>query len=529
MQFIDGDDLATHLAGQGPLEPEQAVDVIAQIASALDAAHAAGLVHRDVKPANVLVKDGKAYLTDFGLTKQTAASKPLTETGQTLGTVGYMAPEQIEGQTVDHRSDVYALGCLLYHCLTGAAPFERDTAVATIYAHLSEPPPRPSTNEKVPDALDAVVQRALAKHPDDRFQSAGELAEAARAALSGIAPTLPAPRRRRTRPRTGAAGRRPARPLLIGAGLAMVAILAAVLVIALGGDDEKEATVERFTVRTIPLQGNSFGVAADPQSSSVWVTSADKGLLTRIDTSSNEPVEPPLRLGEDPFGLAVGTHLWVPLFGEGVVLRMPAARRIGTPERVRVGGEPTQVAVTAGAAWVVDETGFVKRIDPDTMRLKGRPVPVGPGARQIAADFAGAWASNTPRGTVTRIDEQGRVVGRPIKVGSEPAGVALAAGKVWVANTGDGTVSVLDARTGRPVGRPVPVGRGPFGVAAGEGYVWVTNTGGNSVSRLDPKTARVVGRPIRVGPAPIGISVGRGAVWVGTSGAQALSVIRISR
>ena len=174
----------------------RAARIAAQIGAALDAAHARGLVHRDVKPANILLADpGGAehcYLTDFGLTKQTAASTALTQTGTVMGTVHYIAPEQLRGEAVDGRTDVYALGCVLYELLTGRPPFVRDTDVATLFAHLSQAPP------SLEGPLDDVVQRALAKDPADRFQSAGELGRAAElgATQSGTirvtAPVVPA-------------------------------------------------------------------------------------------------------------------------------------------------------------------------------------------------------------------------------------------------------------------------------------------------------------------------------------------------
>ena len=143
MQYIEGFDLSAMLRRDGRLRPYRAVDVCRQVASALDAAHAMGLIHRDVKPANVLIEGRTAFLTDFGLTKRLdGAHTELTRAGDVVGTIHYVAPEQIEGGQVSARSDVYSLGCLLFHCLSGQVPFARDTDVAVIYAHLSEEPPK---------------------------------------------------------------------------------------------------------------------------------------------------------------------------------------------------------------------------------------------------------------------------------------------------------------------------------------------------------------------------------------------------
>src|SRR5262245_35596430 len=204
MRYVEGTDLRTLLAEQGPLPPERAVGICAQVADALEAAHERGLVHRDVKPANILVgKNDHAYLSDFGLIRRQEVSTVITKTGQFMGTIDYVAPEQIKGEAVDGRADVYSLGCVLYECLTGEAPFRRETEVATLYAHLEDPPPVPSvTVPAVPEMLDEVVARAMAKAADDRFSTAGEFGAAIGAAAGpqviSTRQRLPERRRRRT-------------------------------------------------------------------------------------------------------------------------------------------------------------------------------------------------------------------------------------------------------------------------------------------------------------------------------------------
>src|ERR671916_54321 len=185
MQYIEGSDLATVLRTQGRLRPYRALDVCRQVAAALDAAHARGLIHRDVKPANVLIEGRTAFLTDFGLTKRLDGTHTqLTRVGDVVGTIHYVAPEQIEGNPVSARSDVYSLGCLLFHCLTGQVPFFRDTDVGVIYAHLSEDAPRLSElRPELASGLDAVIAKALDKSPDRRFKSCADLIGAARGVL----------------------------------------------------------------------------------------------------------------------------------------------------------------------------------------------------------------------------------------------------------------------------------------------------------------------------------------------------------
>jgi serine/threonine protein kinase len=190
MQYIQGSDLSTVLRSQGRLRPYRALDVCRQVAAALDAAHSQGLIHRDVKPANVLIEGRTAFLTDFGLTKRIEGTQTqLTRAGDVVGTIHYVAPEQIEGGRVDARTDIYSLGCLVYHCLSGELPFARDTDVAVIYAHLSEEPPRlTSVRPELPGGLDAVIAKALEKSPERRFQTCADLMSAARSVIDAAGP-----------------------------------------------------------------------------------------------------------------------------------------------------------------------------------------------------------------------------------------------------------------------------------------------------------------------------------------------------
>ena len=185
MRYVAGTDLHRVLPARGPARPRAGRGVVAQVADALDAAHAAGLVHRDVKPANVLIAGDHVYLSDFGITRVAEADTQITDSGGWVGTVDFMSPEHLRAEPTDARSDVYALGCVLYTALAGRPPFRRQTVPATITAHLHEPPPRPSETPGVPLAFDAVVARALAKDPADRYASAGDLGRAALAAATG--------------------------------------------------------------------------------------------------------------------------------------------------------------------------------------------------------------------------------------------------------------------------------------------------------------------------------------------------------
>ncbi len=195
MRYIEGEDLGSLLRREGPLGPDRAVQILEQVADALDAAHARGLLHRDVKPANVLLDvAGRAYLADFGLARELGADQRLTQPGQLLGTLAYASPEQIDGRPLDGRTDVYALGCVAWECLTGQPPFARDSDAAMVFAQLREAPPPLADPSGVLAPLEPILVKALAKEPVQRFGSCGELARA-------LAELVAGPRSRMARPR----------------------------------------------------------------------------------------------------------------------------------------------------------------------------------------------------------------------------------------------------------------------------------------------------------------------------------------
>ncbi len=237
MAYVEGSDLKTLLVSEGKLPLRRTLRILGQIASALDAAHARGLVHRDVKPANILVgPDDRAYLSDFGVVKELAAAGT-TRTGSFVGTIEYCAPEQIEGKDVDARADVYALACVLYECVVGTAPFHRSSDVAVLNAHLHAAPPKLSkAAPDLPAALEPVLAKALSKSPLDRYSTCDEFIALARAAA------VPEPRVSRAR-------------LAISFGLLAVAALAgaaiAIAVDRLGGGSGKAAPAPLLTTLTV--------------------------------------------------------------------------------------------------------------------------------------------------------------------------------------------------------------------------------------------------------------------------------------
>jgi YVTN family beta-propeller protein len=554
MRFVDGADLRTLVRDEGPLAPGRAAQVIAQVASALDAAHARGLVHRDIKPANVLLDGDHAYLTDFGLTKRLTGETTMTGSGRWVGTLGYIAPEQIRGERVDARTDVYALGCLLFYALTGVAPYRRDSDEATLYAHLhDEAPDARDLTPDVPPALADVVRRALAKDPDDRFPSAGDLGRAALAAVGGG--PVPGPERTVARGAAAPGGpddatavpasatpteRAPApqrapsrlRPFLAPA-IALVAGAARVLATAAllgGGGDGGGGTGAETTGATAGRTTTTAGevattVKVDPRPNAiayaggrVWVTSFQRGRLLGLAVdgrAKRRAITLPWGQGTTDVAAGFGS-LWVTNARLHQLARLDLASgrvraRIDLPR-----GNVVAVATGAGAVWVGRRAqggtapDSVVRIDPQTNAITNNLIFGEEGVNNLAAGPDGVYVTNNRRDRVSRIDRAtGQRASTP--VGSRPRGVAAGAGAVWVANYGESTVTQLTPALRRRA--TLLVGAGPAGVAVGRNAVWVTNYLGGSVSRIDPRT-RAVSEPITVGTNPFAVVAHGDTAWV---------------
>jgi serine/threonine protein kinase len=279
MRWVDGTDLRTVIHRGAGLEPPRATRITGQVAAGLDAAHRLGLVHRDVKPANILItaRSEHAYLTDFGLIKRIRGGDELTDSGEFVGTIDYIAPEQIRGESCDARSDVYSLGCVLFHCVAGRVPFDVDTGIAKIYAHLNETPPRVSELAPgVPPALSGVIERAIAKEPDDRYPSAGAFARAAASATATAADGASATAPASTVVLGHDAAASPPPPRRRGRSLPVLALLllvasvgAAAVLFATGGSDppaKKSSPVEASSFEDGALlettQGRSYVIKA---------------------------------------------------------------------------------------------------------------------------------------------------------------------------------------------------------------------------------------------------------------------------
>lgn len=318
MRLIEGRDLVQYIAENGGrLSPERAVAVVEQVAAALDSAHAAGLIHRDIKPKNILVTNARnfVYLIDFGIAR-TVADTSLTRTGHTMGTVAYMAPERFRGAT-DHRADVYSLACVLHECLTGRRPFAGDSLEEQLNAHLNTPPPQPSlTAPGIPAALDAVVACGMAKDVGHRYQTAMDLADAARAALAG--PAVPPQAPNAPPPPSGTPPyRRPthSRRLVLGvvgaSALALVAVVALVIALvvqshsAANSASPSTPTRARVPNRSGSNPGTTAAATATVPPLPPFAPPADLGANCQYPSAPDQlikPVKPPAsgRVSTDP-------------------------------------------------------------------------------------------------------------------------------------------------------------------------------------------------------------------------------------
>jgi ABC-type branched-subunit amino acid transport system substrate-binding protein/streptogramin lyase len=526
MRYVEGSDLRTLLEREGKLSPQRTLAILAQVAGALDAAHRRALVHRDMKPANVLLdEEGHAYLTDFGITKQLGGAS--TDTGRVVGTLDYLAPEQIRGDPVDARTDCYALGCVLYECLAGKPPFRRGTEAATMWAHMQDEPPPLRGHAR----LDAVLRRALAKDREHRYASCGELIADAAAALdleipgAGPRPIVPESLYRR------------APAFLVLGGLVLAAAVGLAILTMTGGDDGDTEALGNGIAALDPASGDvgSFVDSSTPPGNvavgdgAVWVLNNERETVSRIDPRTKQ-VTKRFKTHGVPTDLAVGEGaLWVGRAGgEDItnatvsVSRMdPNTGRITRTVRLRggqgslpVAGAP-RIAVGAGAVWAANPDGSVSRIDPDTGRLEAT-IENDAGAFTIAAGDEGVWFVGLDNTGVSRIDPRTNRVTRTIAVGADDLiGIAVGGRSVWAATRTEGVVWRIDP--GRPpIMRTIEVGAGVGFISFGEGAVWAANYADGVVSRIDPRTNDVTART-SVG-APQAIAAGVGSAWVSVAG-----------
>jgi DNA-binding beta-propeller fold protein YncE len=465
MRLVEGTDLKAMLR-DGPIEPREALDIVEQIADALDAAHARGLVHRDVKPSNVLVTgQGHVYLADFGLTRRLGDAGEALGAANSLGSVDYVAPEQIRGDEVDGRADLYSLGCLLHECLTGEPPFRHGSETKTLFAHLQEPPPGASgLNPRLPVAVDAVIASALAKDPGERPGTCGQLTDAAREAL-GLQRT------------TTVRDRKALLVMAVGASIAGAAVVAGIL-LSQGGGPGTPSTKPTLAPRADSLQ--------------------------RIDPRTNR-LTATIGAGHRPGAVAAGDGwVWVGSEEDQSVLRIDPKTNEVT-KRVTTGG-PTSIAVAGGKLFVANSDQTLWQINPSTLAFSTTPDT---GDRGVAAGEGAIWTVGY-QGLV-QVNRAGDVAQTIDRAGFSPFAVTTGAGAVWVVDDGLSSLWRVDPRTDKVVGR-IALGFDPAGVTFGGGRVWVTDNSGDRLAEVDPAVNRVV-RSIRVGNGPIGVAFGDGSVW----------------
>jgi DNA-binding beta-propeller fold protein YncE len=506
-RFVDGTDLRA-LLDSGPLPAERALGLVGQVADALDAAHARGLVHRDVKPGNVLVDAADhCYLCDFGLTTRLGAGGT-TASGHLAGSLDYLAPEQIRRGEVDGRTDQYALACVLYELLSGAPPFHRESEAQTLWAHMQEDP---AALPAYP-ALDPAFARALAKEPKERYESCNAFVDDARAAL-GLGPSPVAVRRRRRR--VGS------RLLYAGAALLVAAIAAAALALALDSGDSLAApansvgvvdTASLELVRAVDVGNTPTDVAASDDW--VWVINSNDGAgtITRIDAQTRAPASTFSVAGTPRNIVAVFGSLWVGT-SEGRVFRVePSTDLVETSWPLPNAGESTAFDVDVGAGWLAagpnavwaGSSRAISRIDPATSRLRpSESVTWGP----MAYGFGSLWILGRELERVSTATA--RLIGTVDLVGGR-ADIATGFDSVWIADDEGGAVLRVDAHE-EAIVRTYDLSGSPTGVAVGGGAVWVASDDG-TVARIDPETDEVV--LVNVGGAPRTLDVHGGSVWI---------------
>jgi YVTN family beta-propeller protein len=556
MRYVEESDLK-RLLREGPLSPARTMQLLGEVADALDTAHARGLIHRDVKPSNILLSgQGDAehsYLADFGLTQRAGEGVTTAGAPRMVGTVDYIAPEQIERDDVDARADVYALGCVLFECLTGQVPFPRDSDLAVLWAHMRVDPPRPSElNSKLPQPIDEVIARALAKDPDERYASSGELVRAARDAL-GLSEV------RVVRQRT---------PLLL-AGVGLVAAIAAAAAFAVRNGDGSAAALRGNTLVRIDPATNRVSAVIDvgekpsavaTAGRTAWVYNLGDNTVSQIDTSTNSvrqttaistvPVHFTYHSG--PLLAANTAGAWlvgIRKDGTGVLTHI---RTDGGRREFRLDSSPLAVAASDAAVWVLESSDPQGRC-PAFWDWGRRPLPPGQGdailrfspstgrvlarvqlhrcgiTTGVTHDEQSVWVFAMDYSELFRIDlRASRVTGvASLGQGSTSSagggGVpASGGGAVWVhAIDNGGRLLGVDPKTLRTTRRIASV-PGRFGSTVyGRRSLWWNDAHEGVVLRFDPDTGKIVSS-VRVAPEPSGrrrfhssaIATGAGAVWV---------------
>ena len=543
MRYVKGSDLRRLLRSDAPLDPARAAHLLGDVADALDSAHERGLIHRDVKPSNILISvqagAEHAYLADFGLARHTCDAVA-DRLAPIVGTVDYMAPEQIEREDVDARADVYALGCVLYECLTGEVPFPRDSDLAVLWAHMRTDPPR------LQGPIDGVLAKALAKEPAMRYRSCGELIDAARDALElsggrGVS--------RRTRLLAGAVG------LVVVAGVAAA--------FALGGADRSPLALRGNTLVRVDPTTNRVRAVVDVgekpvavavHGANAWVYNLGDKTVSQVDTRTNAvrrttaistvPYTVKYHVGPLLAANAAGAWLVGLRNGTGVVTWV---LNDGRKQELELDRPALAVAASDDAVWVLGShaaegrcptdwtpplpesvSDVAYRLSPATGQLAARvPLPNACGTiNGVAADPRSAWLFGSIESELFRIDARTSRLAGSSKLGTGgwgPAGAVPTSGggSVWVhASDRGGRLVGIDPGTLRPR-RTIASVPGRFGAVRYAGRaLWWNDAEEGVLLRFDPDTGKLVSS-VRVAPESdrerfnsSAIATGAGDVWV---------------
>ncbi|MFI7669132.1 serine/threonine-protein kinase PknD [Nocardia sp. NPDC049526] len=500
MRLIEGTDLRKVITREGALSPQRAVAIIGQVAGALQAAHDAGLVHRDVKPSNILLGANEfAYLIDFGIA-HAADDRTLTTIGETIGTLAYMAPEEISAEAkADARVDVYALACVLYECLTGQPPFTSTLGVQGVIAHhLYTPPPRPSaTTPDVPTAFDAVIAKGMAKNPDNRYQTVRELAAAASAAVgdSAVSTTggVAARHRRRIRLSPKTAG-------LLAAAAVVVAVVAAVAVVigvrpeSGGGGNSPTTIASAYSSQiSLPFTGVSLptGVSVDT-AGNVYVTDMGNDRVVKLAAGASTPTPLPFTGLKNPQGVAVDTagNIFVTDTSNDRVVMLAAGASTPTPLPFTGLKSPEGVAVDmSGDVYVADQgNNRVMRLAPGASAPTTLPFTELQNPHGVAVDTAGnVYVTELGTERVMRLAAGASApTTLPFSGLKDPQGVAVdTAGDVFVVDWDNKWVVMLAAGASTPTPLPFTGLKNPQDVAVDmAGNVYVTDLGSDPVVKL---------------------------------------------
>jgi ABC-type transport system substrate-binding protein/predicted Ser/Thr protein kinase len=519
MAYVEGSDLRELVRREGRLDPARAIHLLAQAADALDAAHTAGLVHRDVKPANILVaatpEDEHVYVCDFGLARYASSASSLTGERGLIGTVDYVAPEQVQGGAIDSRADVYSLGCVLFECLAGTRPYDRETELSALFAHLNEPPPQITDfRPELPEAMDTVFATALAKSPSDRYPTCAELVADARAALAG----RPMARRRRRRRLLVAAA-----TLAVAAGAAIGGVLA-YQGMSTGGpspaidllpgaltlvDASTHRTVSKVSLGPATEHGTTAWDVAF-SGSSAWVLAGGEQRLVRVDLAARKFVKT-VGLPSIPGSrLAVGAgSIWLTESAGPNVWRIDA-RTGEVLKGFTVEGQGAGIAFGAGSLWLTRDT-YVTRVDPRDGHVLARILfPFEP--TWLAYGDGAVWAASGSVGYVGKIDPAVNRISKTQRLHGWLSDLAVGGGFVWASTIPDGTVFKL-AESDLSVQSGIPGGVDPERISFGGNRLWVANSQDDAVSVIDATS--VDRSQLRSVAAPSIVRYHRGLLWTG--------------